>query len=304
MLPSGEVRSFSEAVDGPDIMNIVRVNLGTLGIIARVTFRVVDLFSLHAIDEKRGMEATLDGVEDLVLGNDYVELFWFPFNRQAWIKRWNRVTDAATPVLKGRVAREPGPASIAIGTRLLDVLTVWPRATPVIDRLLFRFITSGEMVGPASTVFHYQPHVMKVVDLGCALPVDPRFAIVKEAWKLAMRRVEEGAALGQFPQNMTVHARFIRGSDALLSPSGGYGLTCCIEILTYARTPHYQEHFHTVYRDWMGMGGRPHWGKLLFDPVMIRGAYGERMETFDRFRRQVDPQNMFLNGFLKELFAP
>ena len=48
---TGEVVRFSEATHGPDVMNAVRCNLGTLGVIHDLTFRVEPDFHLVAVDE-------------------------------------------------------------------------------------------------------------------------------------------------------------------------------------------------------------------------------------------------------------
>jgi L-gulonolactone oxidase len=179
----------------------------------------------------------------------------------------------------------------------------WPPVTPPIDRLLFRAIAEGESVVPAPAAFHYQASYIKIMDMGCAIAIDPSFDRVREAWTAVTDGVRAYAARSRYPQNMVLHARFIGHSDALLSPAAGNEATCCIEILTYWRTRDYEPYFQEVYGEWLALGGRPHWGKLLWDMPAIRRVYGQRINAFNQIRCRLDPGGMFLNDCLADLFA-
>lgn len=105
----GQLQVFSEETT-PDEMPAVRVNLGTLGIITKLTLRVEPLYNLH--DEEivtatesvmgpnpngTGGEIRPQNLHKLLTENDYVELFWFPGSGynigQIWIKKINRTQD-------------------------------------------------------------------------------------------------------------------------------------------------------------------------------------------------------------------
>ena len=70
----------SEAEHGADVMNAVRCNLGTLGVIHEITFRVPPDFHLTAVDEHLPLSLTEDPgqLRSFLSGNDYVEVFWLP----------------------------------------------------------------------------------------------------------------------------------------------------------------------------------------------------------------------------------
>ncbi|PHN07857.1 D-arabinono-1,4-lactone oxidase [Flavilitoribacter nigricans] len=83
-----QVRTFSEA-NADDPMEAIRVNLGTIGIMTRITFKAEPLFCIHGVDTvdtlmadviNREPDATNHPLKELVESTDYLELFWFPFN--------------------------------------------------------------------------------------------------------------------------------------------------------------------------------------------------------------------------------
>ncbi len=87
---SGKLQVFTEETT-PGEMNLVRVNLGTLGIITKVTLHVEPMYRLLDEEVIVATETIMgpnpiktDGVIDtrnlhqLLTGNDYIELFWFP----------------------------------------------------------------------------------------------------------------------------------------------------------------------------------------------------------------------------------
>jgi hypothetical protein len=132
-----------------------------------------------------------------------------------------------------------------------------------------------------------------------------------QAWNAVVAITSALAAQGEFPFNLTLNARFIRNSSALLSPALGNGHTCFIEVLSYCSTPGWANFSAIVAREWMKLpGARPHWPKE-FQQIpgivpFIRGAFGSGLRRFLEIRDElgVDPGKMFVNPYLNRvLFA-
>ena len=122
-------------------------------------------------------------------------------------------------------------------------------------------------------------------------------------------RVDRWRARGLYPLNLTMNVRFVASSAALMSPAGGPGTNCYIEILSEAGTPGWRDFSAEIAREWMKLpGARPHWGKQFEHvPGMIehiREAYGERLRRFldVRARTGVDPARMFSNRLMDAIF--
>jgi hypothetical protein len=307
--------------ENPELLRAAQVNLGALGIMYTVTLQCTGQYKLHAMDEFLPMEATIDGIGDLVMSHDYVELFWIPFTDQVWVKRWNKqaweTPSRHLPGLGNRIQQE---ISVWLGTRALEFLLKFPRWTPLVMNLLKPTIWTGERTGPPARIFHYQQKFpRKLWDLSYALPVGQDFETFKSAWKLTVSKVSELAKPklgkscyspwpwsyekdGRFPMNFLLHIRFLNHSDGYLAPAVGEERKFMYEAITYFGSDH-QQFFDQIEQRLLQLGGRPHWGKTYSVNLDFRKIWGDYMDQFEAIRRQMDPEGLFLNPFLRRVFG-
>lgn len=329
----GTVASFSEA-ETPDQMDLVRANLGALGIISSITFKMVPNFNLAVVDETQPMDQVVKkgdpGVlESLITSHPYVELFWFPFNTDVWVKYYD-YTDQ--PPSRGPIEHIWDQIfqflSTEIGGVILNQLSKHPEYTPEVMKLLFKFApTHNNYVASAAGAFLYQSVTFPVVDFSFAVPIPggTDFSAATEAWYQVVDGVNAQAAKGNFPVNVSLHARFIKNSQALLSPAyepaGSDTHYCFIEFLSFQpqeqplgeqRLQDFIDFGNVIGPQWMGLEGRPHWAKLFQDvpgifPYVYQqyggGQPGGNLETFKAFQQQMDPGGMFINSFLEQIFS-
>jgi L-gulonolactone oxidase len=134
------------------------------------------------------------------------------------------------------------------------------------------------------------------------------FTSVKAAWMKVVDCINDLKRQGKYPQNMVLHTRYIKNSSAYLSPASGEDHTCCIEILTYSGdnrpVSEYEDYFKSIEREWIKMGGKPHWGKAIYPEAVeqLKSMYGGNMDTFLQIRQQLDPDQIFMNDFLRKVF--
>ncbi len=330
VLADGSVREFSDAQDA-EAMNFARVNLGSIGVITELSFRPTTLFNAHAIDETRPMEDLVSRTDPTVLrdvvtspDNPYVELFWFPFNTrgvlegEVWFKHY-APTDAP---IDGRAPnRSWDRIEAEFGQAPYYELTFNPSSTPELMPLLWKLVpTRDEYVAAVPDVYHYQHYTFPVTDFSFAIPIiDGDFGPVCKAWYEFVDGVGRYADRGEYPCNVTLHARFIKNSQSLLSPSfapaGSTTHFCYIEGVTFQ--PRHVEvdspgvrQFHRFAQEigpkWMAHGGRPHWGKAFTDiPGVfehVRSSYGDNLSRWLAWRDGLDPDRMFWNGFMDRIF--
>jgi hypothetical protein len=312
---AGTVRTYSESTVGAETMNAARLNLGLFGIMDRMTLRAVPTFNVRHIDRTDlTMTAVLQNLEDIVTSHDYVDLFWWPFNDRVWVKTYDRTTEPVT-LLPGQQAQELAADffGVLVGVAFYDWLVQNTHATPDVSRFLFGFIANRDVVEPISNAIHYQDFIerLKVANTEFAIPVASDFENVKHAWQVVIDITNALAATGQYPFNLTLNARFVRNSEALLSPALGNEHTCFIEVLSYYNTPGWTRFSAMVAREWMKLpGARPHWPKE-FQQIpgiipFLRGALGSNLGRFLAIRDElgVDPGKMFVNPYLNRvLFA-
>lgn len=309
-----EVRTFSIANGtSSEVMNAARVNLGMFGIIYRMTLRAQPRFNVLTVDKKLAMNVALDGIQDTVGGFDYTELFWFPFNERAWLKTMTRTAEEPThdePVDGLRALLNLLDAQA--GGVGFEAVVAMPKLTETWGKLAFNLVPEKQETESIIDGLHYQQAInrLKMGNLEIAFSVDENFANFKHAWLQVVNLVEQRAGQNEYPMNMAMNARFIKGTDTLLGACAGNSqavdrYTCYIEILSYCSTPGWAEFEAEVGDQWMNLANaRPHWAKS-FEAIpniiaRTRAAYGDRIQRFLAVRESedVDPDNTFVNDLL------
>ncbi len=79
----------------PGLFAAARVGLGALGIITEVTLRCVPSFVLAAEEGPEPLDEVIARFGELAAANDHFEFYWFPYGRNALVKRNNRAPAGA-----------------------------------------------------------------------------------------------------------------------------------------------------------------------------------------------------------------
>ena len=313
-----EIRRFSVRDGTPqDVMSAVRLNLGMFGIIHRMTLQAVPEYNVETVDKKLPMPIALDNIRDTVGAFDYTELFWFPFNQNVWLKTMMKT---AAP----RTHDEPVDGLRALlnlldthlGQPGFEAVAAHPQLARTWGPAAFTMVSERQEVESIIDGIHYQKAInrLKMGNLEIAFAVDEDFANFRHAWLDVVNLVDQLAAQHKYPMNMTMNARFIKGSDVLLAPCAGNPkgadrYSCYIEILSYYKTPGWPEFEAQVGDRWMNLhGARPHWAKTFESIPNIfprtRAAYGDRLQRFLDIRAAegVDPDDTFVNPLLQRMF--
>ncbi len=316
-----EVRTFSPAAGtSEEVMSAARLNLGLFGVIHEMTLQAVPAFNVKTLDTKEDMSTVLATIAATVQSNDSVDLFWFPFNDQVWVKTMNR---SALPTTQGdhihnwRIFLNGLDASL--GGVAFDVVNANPSLTPTWGRTAFGMIPEREELESVYDALHYQGAIneLRMGNTEIAFAVDPDFGNFVRAWNHVVDRLNAlaDASPPRFPMNMAMNARFIRASDTLIAPSSGnpegpQDLTCYIEILSHAETPGWPDFEAEIGDFWMDLAGaRPHWAKMFENiPNVVSRTianYGNRLDRFKQIRASegVDPQDTFMNPLLEQFFG-
>ena len=313
---SGEVRKFEAGVDSEDVMNAVRLSLGMFGIMVRITMNVQRSWVVHAHDQRLPIERVFEDFKYLVQSQDNFDLFWWPFCDEIWVKTWKRILNTSITA-RPRYSRSDKLIS-DIGSRvhngLIRLAEKQPRLTPPISRFTFKLTPSnGNKVVNIVEAIHYR-RAIEYTKMGCvevAFKVEPGFENVKWALRQVFKRVKTYARRGDYPMNVVMNVRFINNSNCWLSPAFGEGHTCYIEILSRSKPANWKYFSGQVARDWLTLPqARPHWAKeFQHIPDIIpylKNSYGENIARFNKIKDQlqVDPDHMFMNLTLREIFLP
>ena len=355
----GQVHIFSEDTT-PNEMSAVRVNLGTLGIISKVTLKVDLMYRLWdqelilSTAEVMGPNPANNGgrvdaskLSAMVTGNDYVELFWFPWSGGSalsnelsdgsiWVKQYNK-----TDKEPRNVPLRPPDWQARFAQTLMEQVAEYPTSplpssvVPPIELVVWQELSSdiqaiqktNGFISDAPRILHYQEQAFPVIDLEIAIPIPSTstnswdFTNIVKAWYQVVNYVRAQHPRSVYPLTCCLHARFIKNSQALLSPAyepvGSNTHYCWIEVLSaYPKAESnpnnrktdiaaYQELVNTIGPIWINqMNGRPHWAKYWqnIPGINIKSLFPQsNLDQFNSLRRKLDPNGTFLNPFLKGL---
>lgn len=282
------------------------VSLGAFGPLYSVTLDAEPAFNVRVVERRFPVATMLAGIVDAVETHEFVENYWFPFADEMWLMAIDRSDEPADRPSVGDRLRQAGNWALtqAAGYVAIPLMSRHaPQLTPLMLKLApgFQF-KQGETVEPSALEFHYVTAYPMNYDMEYAVPLE----MAALAWKLAMDLVLEYGGRSRFPLNFVLHARYIKASDALLSPAhrashelGASGLMCMIEAVTAIGTPGRDEFYARLAAAWAGIGGRPHWGKMIYEPRRLKADYGAAMQSFEAMRRAHDPRRSFLNPYLE-----
>jgi L-gulonolactone oxidase len=126
------------------------------------------------------------------------------------------------------------------------------------------------------------------------------YAVPAAAGPAAMREIRDLVA-GRDDVDFPVEYRAVAGDDIPLSPAYGRD-TVFIAVHKYHEKP-YADFFERAEAILRSYDGRPHWGKHHNLEAGTLASLYPRWEAFHRARRSLDPDGVFLNGYLRELFG-
>jgi L-gulono-1,4-lactone dehydrogenase len=291
VLADGSVVSCS-AQQRPDLFAAAQVSIGALGVISTVTLKCVPAFGLSADERPMPLDEVLERFGELAASNDHFEFYWFPYGKNALVKRNNRGTEL--PPMPGwrRFFEYEVMENAAFGA-----LCRTGRTVPALIKPLNRFAASTLSKRAYSATSHQvfvTPRRVRFVESEYAVPRESILDVLSEL-RAAVPR------LGH-PVMFPVEVRVAAADDIWLSTAYGRD-TAYVAIHQYVGLP-YQEYFRAFESITAAAGGRPHWGKMhTRDAAQLAELY-PRFADFLRVRDEVDPERRFANPYLEQVLGP
>lgn len=288
VMADGSLRTFS-AADG-ELWDAVRLGFGSMGILYSATFDLQPFFSFatvsDTIPDMVSFMSNPDQVAQYVQSHPYLEIWWYPFQTDLAVKYYPTQHDPTQS------------AATAAPTR------------PTFDEALVAYRGGGNTAALATA------DDSAFIDFAYALPVGKGCEKIGEAWLAAYNIITKAQQAGKY--NLTggnLHGRFIGESTALLSPARGNTQSSYIEFGAWATDNSWIPFFEEIEDAWLGLGGRPHWGKMFSwgadfpQPVWptdrletYRRSYGDAWSRFLEIKQQLDPGGRFTSPFIDTLF--
>jgi len=293
VLADGTVVTCS-ADERPDLFAAARVGLGALGVISTVTLQCEPSFLLSAQERPEPLEQVLEGFDQFADENDHFEFYWFPYGKNALVKRNNRLPAGSEhrPLskLKEFVDYEI-TENVAFGG-LCRLGRAVPKLVQPLGRFASNILSAREYSDTSHRVF--------VTHRGVRF-VEAEFAIPREALHDVFSELRAFVPKLENPVAFPVEVRVAAADDIWLSTANGRD-SAYIAIHQFVGMP-YREYFAGFASIVGEVGGRPHWGKMHdLDAATLRSRY-PRFDDFLRVRKEVDPAGIFTNTYLDRVLG-
>ncbi len=286
---SGEVLECSNEHNA-DIFKAAQVSLGTLGIIAKVTLRVVPAKRLHYQGYRKKLSDCLANLEQYKQENSHFEFFWFPYTDGVQAKFMNETTE---PVSKSSFWADFNKIVLENGVYWLlsESCRLFPGFCKTVCRISAQSIANIDEVNYSHRLFA-TPRLVRFQEMEYNIPAEHLSTVVNE--------IQQCIQQYQFRVHFPVECRFVRADDIWLSPAYQRD-SAYVAVHMYRGMP-YQGYFRGIEEIFKRYEGRPHWGKMHTRTAGELSALYPRWQDFRRMRADLDPQGMFLNGYLRALF--
>jgi FAD/FMN-containing dehydrogenase len=265
----GEIINCSPSQE-PAIFKAAQVSLGALGILTKITLRLLPRYYLHERTWVAAFEECLAELETHIQANRHFEFFWAPQHDACAMKALNpgeiqAQKQAATPILLGY-----GKGDVPQGR-------------------LARYIREAR-IDRSYRIFPSERN-LKFNEIEFALPYEHGPACLCELRQLMQTRYPHV----QWP----IEYRTLAADDIPLSPAFGRQ-SVTISLHQAAELP-YQPFFADAEAIFRNHQGRPHWGKIhTHTAAELRRLYPQ-WPAFQTIRQQLDPTGLFLNPHLRNV---
>ena len=294
VLADGSVVSCSPR-ERPELFAAATIGVGALGVISTMTLACVPAFTLTADERPLPLAEVTARFAEFAADNDHFEFYWFPYGRNALVKRNNRVKDQGSPPALPawrRYWEYEVMENAAFGT-LCRTGRAMPGLIKPLNRLAAATLSKRSYSDASHRVFVTSRRV-RFVESEYAVPRDSVLDVLAEL----RARVPRLAHPVMFP----VEVRVAAADDIWLSTAYGRD-SAYIAIHQYVGLP-YRDYFGLFESIAATVGGRPHWGKMHTLDASRLGALYPRFADFHRVRDETDPERRFANPYLEQVFGP
>jgi len=297
VLADGSIVACS-ADERPGLFAAARVSIGALGVISTVTLQCVPAFTLAAEEQPMALDEVLARFGEFADANDHFEFYWFPYGKNALLKRNNRIAQGGGPgampraMSRWRRFYEYEVIENAAFGALCRTGRVLPATIKPLGRLTSSMLSRRTYSAPSHQVF-VSPRRVRFTE--------SEYAVPREALLDVLAELRAGVPRLAHPVMFPVEVRVAAADDIWLSTAYGRE-SAYVAVHQYSGLP-YQDYFGLFESIVAAVGGRPHWGKMHTRNAEYLGEAYPRFADFLRVRDETDPGRLFVNPYLEQVFG-
>lgn len=287
---SGEIVECGQQ-NNPELFDAARVSLGALGIITQITLKCVTSYNLKYTARKENFYKCLNNLEENNAKTRNFEFYYFPHTDYVQTKYINKTTEQPNrkPIRKfiNDVILENSLFGLACKTA-----HYFPSTCAKVSEL------TTKLIGPTKKT-HYSHRIFATVRLVRFNEME--YNIPTDKFKEVITRAKDIIGKDKIAVNFPIECRFVKGDDLYLSPAYKRD-SAYISFHMYRPMP-YKDYFEKMENLMLEYDGRPHWGKIhTLKADTLKHKY-PKWADFLKIREELDPNQTFINPYLKEIFG-
>ncbi len=273
-----------------DLFRAAQLSLGLLGIIIKITLRIVPMYRLHLLTYQMDFDQCITEIENLRVENRNFGFLWFPYTKTVQVRTMNESTEEKSEENIWRNLKTSAFETWLFS--LLSTICTWfPKLCKSIGNFSAKTIPSIEKIDDSHKIFFARRSV-RFHEMEYFVPIEHFEAVVRE--------IEETIEREQFNVHFPLEYRFVKGDEIWLSPAYQQD-SVAIAVHMYSRMP-YEEYFRAIEAIFHKYNGRPHWGKWHTLTKERAERLFPKIKDFKKLRSALDPYDTFLNPYLQKLF--
>jgi len=275
----------------PDIFKAAQVSLGVLGVISKITLQCVPAYKLKFFSHRESLESCLLNLERYNQENRNFEFYWFPYSDLVQSK-FSNITDE--PAEDNNFFNYLSDVVLENGVfGLASEVTRWvPSTSAPISKFVSQAVATVTKVNWSHRVYA-MPRLVKFNEMEYNIPI--------EQFEDVFLEIKECMEQQKFKVHFPTENRVVKRDDIYLSPAYGRD-SAHISIHVYKGKP-YKKYFKAMEAIFRNHNGRPHWAKMHYLTANELADLYPMWNKFLQIRQELDPNGMFLNGYLQQLFG-
>ena len=294
VLADGSIKVVRE---GEQLMDALRVSIGSLGVMSTITFKCEPIYTLHVKEGPQNDSEWLPKIKERLEEHDFLRILWLPHTSKGYVITGDKI-DPSTEVTENL-----GPSYLKHRRKASKILYKYshkfPWITSIANKLLYLgfFSVKKEHKGTlyGATVTKKRGSTLELGEWTVGLD---KFPLVFNELKKEINKWSNNSFI-----HIPMDVRFVRADKSWLSYAYGQDTVTMGCVTRSAATADSYEAFKTVERIFLKYGGRPHWGKRFDAKDAELSKVYPKWNDFKTLRKEMDPSNKFLNPYLTQLFG-
>ncbi|WP_417800766.1 D-arabinono-1,4-lactone oxidase [Tenacibaculum sp.] len=275
-----------------ELFKAAQVSLGCLGIITEVTLQCISTYKLKLQNKKEKLSDVLATLSERNSKNRNFEFYWIPYTNIAWTKTSNIVEDSEPDKVNFFNYWTEYILENHVFKLMCEYATIFPSQNKTVANITAASISNVKKVYHSHKVYATQ-RMVKFHEMEYNIPAEAYQDVFKDVQKIVNSK--------KFNIHFPIENRWVKGDDVYMSPA--YNRDSAYIACHVYNKKDSRAYFAALEEVFKAYDGRPHWGKMnTFNTEDIVRMY-PKFTHFMTFRKEHDPENIFVNPYLQKLLG-